>query len=258
MASLRARLHQQEILIGTFCAIAQPACIELVGSAGFDFLVFDAEHCMIDRADITGLVRAAECVGSPILFRVPDVDPEWISAVLDSGANGVVVPRVGNAEEARTAVKAMRYPPLGARGLAASRAAGYGARIPQYVATANEDLLLIVQVETAEGVTNIDEIARVEGVDAVFIGPGDLAMSLEAMGPDGRSKVEAAIDAIVAGCQRAGRPAGLFHIGVDGLGEAIDRGMRFHTVGADFVFLQQRAAEAALRVRDLKHEKASV
>lgn len=258
MTSLRTRLHQDEILVGTFCAIAEPACTELLGSAGFDFLVFDAEHSMIDRGDIAGLIRAAECVGAPIIFRVPGVDPEWISAVLDTGCKGVIIPRVGNADEARAAVQATRYPPVGARGLAAGRAAGYGARIQSYVATANQDLLLVLQVETAEGVANIEEIATVEGVDAIFIGPGDLAMSLEAMGPEGRPKVEAAIESIVAACRRVGRQVGLFHAFADGLGAAIDRGMRFHTVGADFVFLQQRAGEVAQRVRDLKLERASV
>ena len=110
--------------------------------------------------------------------------PEAIAAALDSGARGVLVPRVSTAAQAAAAVKAARYPPLGERGVGPGRAAGYGYRIPEYLAGANAEIVVAVQVETAEGLANVEAIAATEGVDVVFVGPGDLSVSIDAIGPE--------------------------------------------------------------------------
>jgi len=180
MQDFRGRCTGGEVTIGTFAAIPHPVAIEVTAASGVDFICIDWEHAQIGRERIEDLVRAADVHGVPAMVRVPGHEPESIAAVLDAGAAGVLVPRVSTAEQARAAVQATRYPPVGARGVGPGRAAAYGYRIPDYLASANENLLLAIQVETAEGLANIDAIAAVDGVDVIFIGPGDLSVSIDA------------------------------------------------------------------------------
>ena len=133
------------------------------------------------------------------MVRVPGHAPEAIAAALDSGAPGILVPRVSTAAQAAAVVKASRYPPLGERGVGPGRATGYGYRIFDYLAEANASIVVAVQVETAEGLANVDKIAATDGVDVVFVGPGDLSVSLDAYRPDGAAKLAKAIEKIIAG-----------------------------------------------------------
>lgn len=252
MTSLRERLERGETLVGTFCAIADPLAIEVTGTAGFDFLLIDAEHAMIARNQIEGLVRAGDVVGAPTMFRVPGLEGDWIASVLDSGGAGVMVPRIETADQARAAVAAMRYPPQGKRGIGPGRATGYGRAVAHYLASANDTLLLAIQIESAEGLANIDAIAAVEGIDVIYIGPGDLSVSLGALGPENRPKVDAAIAAIIASCRDAQRTAGTFHFTEDTLATAIADGLRFHTVGSDIGFLRQAAESAGQAIAQVK------
>ena len=129
---------------------------------------------------------------------------ETIAAALDSGARGILVPRVSSAAQAAAAVEAARYPPLGRRGVGPGRAASYGYRIPEYLAGANAELVVALQVETAEGLDNVDAIAATEGVDVVFVG-GDLSVSIDAIGPEHTDRLSRAIEAIVASPWRTAR-----------------------------------------------------
>ena len=145
------------------------------------------------------------------MVRVPGHAPEAIAAALDSGARGVLVPRVSTAAQAQAAVKATRYPPLGERGVGPGRAAGYGYRIPEYLGRAPmRKIVVAVQVETAEGLANADAIAATDGVDVVFVGPGDLSVSIDAMGPAGAEKLGKAIETIIAAALAHGKIAGIF------------------------------------------------
>ena len=245
MKTLRSRVLAKDVLIGTFCAIAHPAVIEMVAGTGFDFLFIDAEHTQINRGDLENLLRAAEVAGTPALVRVPDNERVWIGSALDSGAAGVLVPRVSSAEDARKAVAFTRYPPVGERGVGPGRAAAYGAKVEQTVASANTNVVLAVQLETAEGLANIEEIAAVDGVDAIYIGPGDLSVSLGATGPDGRAVLERAIATIVECCKRHKRTVGIFAMTPDHLSTAIGQGMTFLTLAADSVFLMKSLQDAA-------------
>ncbi len=249
MTTLRSRLLAKDVLVGTFSAIAHPAVTEMVAGAGFDFIVIDAEHSQIDRGDLENLFRAAEAGGAPALLRVPDNDRIWIGSALDSGAAGVVVPRVSSAEDARKAVAFTRYPPDGERGVGPGRAAAYGAKIEEAIAGANDRVVLAVQLETAEGLAKIDEIAAVEGVDAIYIGPGDLAVSLGALGPEGRPVLERAIATVVASCKRHGRAVGIFNMNVEGLSAAIKQGMTFVTLASDSMLLGRGLSDASAAAR---------
>lgn len=178
--SLRKRLHSQECVIGTFLEIASPAVVELLGLAGFDFVVVDREHGPIDLQDTEQLIRAGSSTGISVVVRVPCCEPNEISQPLDMGAAGIQVPQVETAEMAQVVVAASKYHPLGTRGLQPYvRSASYRAyATADYLANANDDTLVVVHVEGERGVANLESIVQVEGLDVVFIGPYDLSQSL--------------------------------------------------------------------------------
>jgi 4-hydroxy-2-oxoheptanedioate aldolase len=249
--TLRERLRGGGTLIGTFVAISHPIAVEISGSAGFDFVTIDAEHAQIDRGKIEEMVRAADAVGTQSIVRVPGVKDEWIAAALDAGASGVLVPRVSTAEQARAAVAATRYPPAGQRGVGPGRASLYGSRLPEYVAKANDSLLLAVQIETVEGVANAEEIAAVEGIDLLFIGPGDLSVSLAAHSTLGKAGLEVAITDVIEAGSRRGCPVGLFLPAPERLDEWLRRGLQLFIVSADSQFLQAGATATAAICREV-------
>jgi len=251
MQNFRGRCTGGGIAIGTFAAIPHPVAIEVVAASGVDFICIDWEHAQISRERIEDLVRAADIHGVPAMVRVPGHAPESIAAALDAGAAGVLVPRVSTAEQARAAVQATRYPPAGARGVGPGRAAAYGYRIPDYLAAANENLLLAIQVETAEGLANIDAIAAIDGVDVIFIGPGDLSVSIDAMGPAGAKKLNAAIETIAKAAIRAGRTSGIFRPSADDIGTWTQSGIRFFILASDTMFL---GASIAAGIKEAQRE----
>src|SRR5882762_7955182 len=160
--------------------IPDPQIVEIIGLAGFDAAFIDMEHTTLDLHDVQACVMAAERVGITPIVRTPGFDPAFILRLLDMGVQGIQVPHIGDAATARAAVKAVRYPPLGDRGMAAgSRVADYG-RIPlvDHMAQSNREILLACMIEDMEAVERIDEIAAVEGIDLLAVGPSDLSRSL--------------------------------------------------------------------------------
>ena len=250
MSDFRKRCIGHERVIGTFAAIPHPVAIEVTAAAGLDFLCIDAEHSQIDRELIENLVRAADAHQVPALVRVPSHAPEWIASVLDSGAAGVLVPRVSTAAQARAAVMATRYPPIGERGVGPGRASAYGYRIPDYLKAANESLVLAIQIETAEGLANVQEIVAVEGVDVIFIGPGDLSVSIDAMGPAGAEKLNAAIAAIAEAARSAGKAVGIFRPSADDVGKWAEAGITFYLLASDTMLLGASLAAGAVAARN--------
>ena len=255
MSDFRRNCIERELLIGTFAAIPHPVAIEVIAASGVDFLCIDWEHSQISRERIEDLIRAADVHRVPAMVRVPGHAAEDIAAVLDAGAAGVLVPRISTAEQARSAVRAMRYPPLGARGVGPGRAAAYGYRIPDYLAKANAELVLAIQVETAEGLANIVDIAAVDGVDLIFIGPGDLSVSIDAMGPAGKDKLDAAIRTIVKTALSAGRAVGIFRPTADDVGTWSAAGISFFLLASDTMYL---GAGLAAGVIEAKKHKSSL
>ena len=241
-----SEFHQKSIgrtsLVGSFAAIPHPVAVEVMASSGLDFLCIDWEHAQISRDMVETMVRAADVHGVPAMVRVPGHAPEAIQAALDSGAQGVLVPRVSTAAQAAMAVKASRYPPQGERGVGPGRAAGYGYRIPEYLAAANDRIVLAVQVETAEGLANIDAIAAVDGIDVVFVGPGDLSVSIDAFGPAGADKLTEAITTIISVTVTHGRTAGIFCASPQNVGRWAAVGASFFVLASDTMFLGAGAA----------------
>ena len=249
MSSFRQRSTSGSLTLGSFIAIPHPVAVEVMAGAGPDFLCIDAEHAQISREKIENLIRASDVHGVPCIVRVPGHVPDSIQSVLDAGAAGVLVPRVNTADEARAMVQATRYPPIGKRGVGPGRAAAYGYKITDYLATANDRLLLAIQVESAEALANIDEIAAVDGVDVIFIGPFDLSVSMGIMGPAGMPKLRDAIAKIARVSLANGKTVGLFRPNGDDVADWEALGITFFLVGSDTMVLGSSAAKIFADIR---------
>lgn len=236
-------------LVGTFAEIPHPVAIEVTALAKPDFVCVDWEHGQIARDQIENLLRACDIHRVPAMVRVPGHAPEEIAAALDSGARGVLAPRVSTAAQAAAVVKASRYPPQGERGVGPGRAAGYGYRIFDYLAEANSSVVVAVQVETAEGLANVDGIAATDGVDVVFVGPGDLSVSLDAYRPDGAQKLARAIETIIAATLRRGKAAGIFCGRSEDVARWAEKGASFFILASDTMFLGAATAAGLAEAR---------
>ena len=176
---LKARLNAGDNIYGAWIGSGSPANAEILGHVGFDFVVVDQEHGAGELADAVAALRAVESSGTPCMVRAPWNDPIWIKRILDAGAESLMIPQIETAAAAKAAVSACRYPPQGMRGYAAGvvRASTFGLE-PGYVEKANQNLLIVLQIESAAAVEHAAEICAVEGVDVVFIGVNDLAGSI--------------------------------------------------------------------------------
>lgn len=178
-------LRDGKMALGTFCYFPSPWVVEMVGLAGMDFVIIDLEHAAKDLQLVEAMVLAAELTSTTAIIRVPSADEKAILQVLETGAQGIIVPLVDSAETAARAVRAAKYPPNGNRGVCRStRAAEFGLSIPnfaEFAQSANDEMLVIALIEDKNGVENIEEIVKT-GIDGVLLGPADLAASLGVMG----------------------------------------------------------------------------
>lgn len=246
MSEFASALRRGDPVVGTWLGLGHPAAAEAVAGSDVDFVVVDTEHAPASLETVENVLRGVDAApgNTAALARVPWNDPVRIKRLLDTGPAGLVVPMVESAAEAREAVTAMRYPPGGDRGIAASRASDYTHGFEDYVEQADEDLLTVVQVETAAGVENAEEIAAVEGIDALFVGPSDLSASLGAFPDADDERVVEAVEAVVAAGEATGVPVGTLAIDPDRADHWLDLGMDFLVVGVDFAFLADGAAAA--------------
>ena len=240
-----SRLRAREPVAGCWLSIGHPASAELLAGVGYDFAVLDGEHTEITLEALATMVRAVEAAGTDTvpIVRVASNDPTEVKRVLDLGPAGVMVPAVETAAEAELAVEACTYRPHGRRGVAGYRAAGYGANLQTYVESASEDVLTILQVESETGVENVEEIAAVDGVDALFIGPADLSASLDVFGEYDSEPFRSAVDRIVNAADAAGLPLGTLATSRAEVGSRDDWGVDFLAMGPDLAFLAESASE---------------
>ncbi|TNF20755.1 MAG: 4-hydroxy-2-oxo-heptane-1,7-dioate aldolase [Rhodobacteraceae bacterium] len=237
----KARLKAGERQIGFWNTLPDSGLVELLANCGFDWLLIDSEHSPLDPAAVMPLLQASDAYPTAAIVRPGWNDKVEIKRLLDIGAQTLLVPYVQNAEEARAAVAAVRYPPRGVRGVAGgSRAGRYGA-IDDYVARAEEEICLLVQVETSEAATKIDEIAAVDGVDGIFIGPADLAASMGHTGAPGHPEVRQAVCDAVRRIAAAGKPAGFLSGDQDYVREVAEAGATFLAVGVDAALMRRQA-----------------
>jgi 2-dehydro-3-deoxyglucarate aldolase/4-hydroxy-2-oxoheptanedioate aldolase len=197
--TVKARLKAGDKTAGAFLQLTSNISAEIMARAGFDWLMIDMEHAPGDYANLLLQQQAMQGTGVIPFVRAAANDAVAIKKILDTGTQGVLIPHVNNRAEAEHAVAACKYPPLGIRGAAGSpRAAGYGQNVQQYLAQANDDIAVVVAVETPEAVDNIDAIVEVPDLDGIFIGPMDLATSMGFPGEPGRPEVKQAIECIEA------------------------------------------------------------
>jgi 2-keto-3-deoxy-L-rhamnonate aldolase RhmA len=182
---VRAKMKQGTLALGTTVGLADPAVVEIIGLAGFDAAFVDMEHTSLDFRAVEEMIRACDVTGITSLVRVPDNNPKSILRVLEAGAQGIQVPHIASVEDALAAVKAVRYAPLGERGMAdLTRAARYGAvPLREHMATSNAEILLAVMVEDKAALDQLAEIASIPGLDFIAIGPTDLAVALGVTDP---------------------------------------------------------------------------
>ncbi len=232
---MKARIKQGESLLGTFIKTTDPAVVEALAMAGFEFIVVDNEHIAMNIEDTTSLLRAAEIYDLPALVRVRTNQPVDILQALDAGALGVQCPQVSSKAEAQALVESVKYFPLGKRGFGATvRAAGYGAlNAVDYPVIANENTLVVSQCETGEAVENLDEILEVDCLDVIFIGPYDLSQGLGVIGQVEHPKMLAAIDLIIQKSRAAGKAVGTIAPNAAQARRWIDKGMQYILLSSD-------------------------
>ncbi|HKY82435.1 MAG TPA: HpcH/HpaI aldolase/citrate lyase family protein [Sphingobium sp.] len=250
MTVFRETLAGDRPLIGLWQALANAYTAEICARAGYDWLLIDGEHAPNTATTLLAQLQAVTPFPVEPIARVPLGEPVAIKQYLDLGYRTLLVPMVDSAEQARAVVSATRFPPLGTRGVASatSRASGFGADA-RYLAEAHLKVTVIAQIESRAALEAIDEIAAVEGIDALFIGPGDLAASLGHLGNAQHPEVQEAISTAKAAIDKAGKPAGIFALSADDAKRRIAEGFKFVSIGTDIGILAKGASALLDTVR---------
>ncbi len=243
---LRRALLDRTLTLGGWMQIGHPACAEILARAGYDWVCVDLEHGAIDletTADVFRTLAGFSCV--PVA-RLPANDPVWIHRVLDAGARGLIIPMVNTAGQAEAAVAEAKYPPRGRRGYGYSRANMHGVDFDTCIASADDEIAMILQIEHFEAIGNLDGILRVPGVDGLFIGPLDLSGSMGLTGRLEHPRVQEALARFREACRTHGRAAGMHVVrpAPDNVRQAVEQGYTLIALGLDNVFLDQAAREA--------------
>ena len=245
---LKKALQANKRQVGLWVTFAHQQIAEVLADAGFDWLLFDMEHSPTDLYDVGQQLLAVRGTSTAAVVRVPILEMAWIKRVLDAGAPNIMVPNVRNAAEARDAVAFTRFAPEGLRGVAGSTRAGNYTRYTDFMARANDEVGLILQIESREALADLDAICRVPGVDAIFIGPSDLAASLGHRGNAGHPEVQAAIAQAFKTANAVGKAAGV--LAADGKAEAyFAGGATLVGVGTDLHLLIAGADAAAAKFK---------
>jgi 4-hydroxy-2-oxoheptanedioate aldolase len=235
--------------VGTWLMSGAPSTAEALGCAGFDFLVVDMEHVPIDVGEMIGLLRAIAGTPAQAIVRPPWNDMVMVKRAMDAGAMSLLFPFVQNADEARRAVAYTRYPPAGTRGVAGThRGSRYGA-VTDYLKRANDEVCVIVQIETPAALERLPEIAAVPGVDSIFVGPGDLSASMGHIGNIGNPEVQAKLASAAAACRKLGKPCGIVGASPEMVAKFLEYGYSWVAIGSDMSLMVGRAQEYLGKVR---------
>jgi len=249
---LKRALKRGQIVIGTMiCESRTPSVTHYLQQAGFDFFILDMEHGAYSIETVADIVQAARLVGITPLVRVSDLEYHLVARPLDAGAMGVMIPRVESRDDAERAVRFMKYPPLGERGVASGR--GHtdlrAVPLPELVEKGNAETLLILQIEKRQAIENIEALVAVEGVDVALIGPHDLSVSLGLPGELGHSLMTESIQRVVDACRARGVASGIHSRDLDALKFWRERGMRLLMYSSDFGLMASAGAKAVQVLR---------
>ncbi len=248
----KQRLANKEKLIGSWLMSGSPIVAEAMGSVGFDYLVLDMEHVAIDVPDALAMMQAIAATGTPTLVRLVWNDMVLIKRILDAGAQSIMLPYVQDADEARAAVSYTRYPPHGVRGVAGLHRASRWGNVRNYLKEAEKELMVTVQLETLGALERIEEIAAVDGLDGLFIGPADLSASMGLLGDMNNTKVQELLERGAKYCNRIGKPIGIVAGTPDMAKRYADYGYDHVAVGVEMGMLVSRANEYLAQMREAK------
>jgi 2-keto-3-deoxy-L-rhamnonate aldolase RhmA len=250
--NLKKKLQKRETTIGSWITLGHTSIVEIMAKAGFKWLVVDMEHSVITLDMAQQLIQGMEGCGVIPLVRVGENSPNIIKRVMDAGACGVIVPMVNTQEQAEAAVRAVKYPPDGTRGVGLARAQGYGASFDEYAASVNKDSVVIAQVEHIDAVNNLESILTVEGIDGCIIGPYDLSGSLGVPGNFDHPDVLAALRKVEQTCQKRKVALGMHVIQPDYrlVMEKVAQGYSFIGFSLDILFLGNSCREQMIRLRE--------
>lgn len=253
MKNLKQRLKNGETLHGCWLNLGSSLTAEIVGLAGYDWVLIDLEHGAGTEKDVLAQLQALEATPAGAIVRVESSASQRIHRVLDMGAEGIMCPKVNTAEEARQVVSGLRYPPHGHRGVAKMvRATQFAQNFQSYYENAQDNLLGVVQIETAEALDHLDEIAALDGADVLFIGPADLTMDLGIFGQFDHPLFKDAVQKITAAARKAGKATGILFFNPEEYQNYHDQGIRLIACGADATFVANGAREMAKQLAEMK------
>lgn len=248
---LKTKLAQSEITIGSWITLGHTAIAEIMASAGFDWLVLDMEHSVLELSEVQTIIQVLDGRQCPAIARLTSNHPDQIKRVMDAGATGVMVPMIKSAADAQSAVDAVYYPPRGQRGVGLARAQGFGASFQDYRQWLEQNAVIVVMIEHIDAVNAIDSILAVPGIDAYIIGPYDLSGSMGRPGDLNHPDVQTAINRILEAGKRAGKPGGIHVIEPDfeALQQRIQSGFNFLGYSLDIRILDSICRSHMQRIR---------
>jgi 4-hydroxy-2-oxoheptanedioate aldolase len=233
--------------VGIWSNLASSVAAEICAGSGFDWMLLDAEHAPNDIQTVLAGLQAAAAYETSVIVRPVHGDAVCIKQLLDIGAQTILVPSVDTPEHAASMVAAVSYPPAGVRGVASQTRAGRWGRIPNYLAMARDEICLIVQIESMEGLRNVDRILQVDGIDAVFVGPSDLAASMGHLGQPGHAEVQEAVAHVLERAKAAVTPVGILTLEEDLARRHLKQGFSFVGVGIDTMLLARSLTDLSRR-----------
>ena len=247
---LREILRRGEVALGISVSIGHPFITDILGGIGFDFINFDLQHAPLSVESTLSMMQAMSFSETTPIMRVPWNEFAIINSVLDIGAHGIIIPFVNTREDVLKAIRYATYPPKGMRSYGPIRAS---LRDPKYVETCDEEILILPQIETQEGLDNVEDILSLDRIEAFFVGPYDLSRSLGVWREWDNPKFEEAIQRILDAAENTGTVPGVLALFED-VQKTIERGFKLICIGRDVRFLKQAAASALQRAKNMKNE----
>lgn len=256
MMYIRKRILQGEVVSGTFLQLGSAMAAEVAGKAGLDWVVLDCEHGAGGFSELVAQLHAVGCTKATPVVRVAWNEVHRFKRVLDVGASGVMVPYINNADEARQAVAAMRYPLEGVRGVSMlTRSCDFGMAFGDYFAAANRELVTMLQIETPQAIENIDAIAAVDGADVMFVGPADLCTSMGFVMDLNNPTFQQAAAKVIEACKRHGKAAGILLRTPELVEQYVAKGFTVIGVGSDGGFMRDGALRVAAAVKEARSKQ---
>lgn len=239
MNDLKSKFRQRQQVFGAWTSLGHPQVSEMLVCSGVDFLGIDIEHSTISHEQSQRIIAVCKAKGIACLPRVASHNPEAIRRLLDSGADGIIVPNVETSEQIEKIIDWMKYPPFGKRGFGIARAQGYGHDFEKYISTWNENSILVIQIESKQAVENIDDLLKYDEVDGVMIGPYDISGSLKIPGQIDHPLVQEAGKNVVEACTKFGKGCGTQEVdpNLENIGQAIENGYTFIVLASDIFIL---------------------